>query len=163
MSALKAHIYAVDPSQAIYRSATAEELIALSLVERRFILALLGAFAVLAGVLAAIGIYGVMSVSTAQRSREFGVRLALGASRHKILGMVIKQGATMTGLGLAIGLAGALASGRVMTRFLYGIEPADPLAMALTILVLAAAAALACFLPARRATRTNPLVTLRAE
>jgi putative ABC transport system permease protein len=163
LTALKAHIRAVDPAQAIFRSATVEELVALSLVERRFILTLLGAFALLAAVLAVIGIYGVMSVTTAQRAREFGVRLALGAGRGEILGLVLKQGAVITGLGLGIGLAGTLAFDGLLTRFLYAIKPGDPLTLAIAVSVLAAAAALACLLPARRATRSDSLVILRAE
>jgi predicted permease len=161
--ALKAHIRAVDPAQAIYRAATAEELVWLSLVERRFILAMLGAFAVLAATLAAIGIYGVMSVATAQRAREFGVRLALGAEKREILGMVLRQGAAMTALGLAIGLIATLALGGVMSRFLYSVEPGDPLTLTATIAGLAVVALAACLLPARRATRVDPLAALRAE
>ena len=163
IAALKADIRAVDPAQAIYRSATAEELISLSLVDRRFILALLGGLAALAGVLAVVGIYGVISVTTAQRAREFGVRLALGAGRRDILGLVFQRGATMTGLGVGIGLLGALASGRLMTRYLYGVEPGDPLTLALTGSVLALIGVLACLVPARRAMRTDPLMTMRME
>jgi predicted permease len=160
---LKAQIRAVDPAQAIYRAATAEELVSKSLVERRFMLALLTGFALLAGVLAAIGIYGVISVATTQRTREFGVRIALGAASGEILGMVLRQGAAMAALGLAIGLAGALAFGRVMSRFLYGVQPADPLTLAGVVAVLAAVALTACVLPAHRATRVDPLVALRNE
>jgi predicted permease len=163
VSALKAHIRAVDPAQAIYRTATADELVSLSLVERRFILALLGAFALLAATLAAIGIYGVMSVTTTQRAREFGVRLALGAEKRGILVMVLRQGASMTGLGLGIGLMATLALGGVMSRFLYGVEPGDPVALAATLGALALAALAACVLPARRATRVNPVVAPRGD
>jgi predicted lysophospholipase L1 biosynthesis ABC-type transport system permease subunit len=161
VSALKAHIRAVDPAQAIYRTATADELVSLSLVERRFILALLGAFALLAATLAAIGIYGVVSVTTTQRAREFGVRLALGAERREILLLVLRQGASMTGLGLGIGLAATLALGGVMSRFLYAVKPGDPMTLAATLEVLALVALAACVLPARRATRVDPVVALR--
>lgn len=160
---LKAHIRAVDRAQAVYREATLDELVSLSLVERRFVLVLLGAFAALAGVLAAIGIYGVMSVVTEQRAREFGVRLALGAERREILGMVFRQGAAMTSVGLLLGVSGALAFGRVMSGFLYAVEPGDPLAMAGTVGLVTLVAVGACLLPARRATRVDPLVALRAE
>jgi ABC-type antimicrobial peptide transport system permease subunit len=163
MADLKAQIHAVDPAQAIYRAATAQELVSKSLVERRFMLALLAGFAVLAGVLAAIGIYGVISVATTQRTREFGVRLALGAKRGEILGMVLRQGAALTLAGLAIGLVAALALGRVMMRFLYGITPTDPLTLVGVLVVLAFVAFAACVVPARRATRVDPLVALRAE
>jgi predicted permease len=160
---LKAQIHAVDPAQAIYRAATARELVANTLVERRFMLALLGGFALLAGVLAAIGIYGVISVATTQRTREFGVRIALGAESTEILGMVLRQGALMTALGLGIGLTAALAFGRVMSRFLYGVQPADPATLAGVVAVLALVALTACVVPARRATRVDPLVALRTE
>jgi predicted permease len=160
---LKAQIHAVDPAQAIYRSATAEELVSKSLVERRFMLALLTGFALLAGVLAAVGIYGVMSVATTQRTREFGVRIALGANPGEILSMVLRQGASMAGLGLVLGLAGALVFGRVMGRFLYGIHPADPFTLAGVVAVLGVVALMACVVPAHRATRVDPLVALRSE
>ena len=163
ITALKAQIHAVDPAQAIYRAATAEELVALSLVERRFTLSLLGAFGLLAGVLAAIGIYGVISVATTQRTREFGVRIALGANRREILGLVVREGGAMAGAGLAIGVAAAIASGSVMERFLYGVRPVDPLTLATVVGLLAVVALVACVLPARRATRVDPLVALRAE
>jgi predicted permease len=163
IAALTSAIHAVDPAPAIYRAATAQELVSRSLVERRFMLSLLGAFALLAGVLAAIGIYGVISVATAQRTREFGVRLALGAELGQILGMVLRQGATLTLGGLAIGIAAALALGRVMAGFLYGITPTDPLTLAGMTVVLAVVAFVACVVPARRATQVDPLVALRAE
>jgi putative ABC transport system permease protein len=163
IAALTSAIHAVDPAQAIYRAATAQELVSRSLVERRFMLSLLGAFALLAGVLAAIGIYGVISVATAQRTREFGVRLALGAERGQILGMVLRQGAALTLGGLAIGIAAALALGRVMAGFLYGITPTDPLTLAGVTVLLAVVAFVACVVPARRATQVDPLVALRAE
>ncbi len=163
ISALKAEIRAVDPAQAVYRAATAQELVSRTLVERRFMLALLGGFALLAGILAAIGIYGVISVATTQRTREFGVRIALGAERGEILSMVLRQGAWMTGLGLAIGLAGALAFRRVMSGFVYGITPEDPITLGAVVGALALVALVACMLPARRATRVDPLVALRSE
>jgi putative ABC transport system permease protein len=160
---MKDAIRAVDPLQAIYRAATAEELVSKSLVERRFMLALLGGFALVAALLAAIGIYGVISVATTQRTREFGVRMALGADRGEILGMVVREGALMAGIGLALGLVAAVTFGRVMERFLYGITPADPITLAGVVGVLAAVALVACVMPARRATRVDPLVALRAE
>jgi putative ABC transport system permease protein len=162
-ASMKEAIRAVDPLQAIYRAATAEELVNRSLVERRFMLALLGGFAVVAALLAVIGIYGVISVATTQRTREFGLRMALGADRSEILGMVVREGATMASIGLAIGVAAAVTLGRVMERFLYGITPGDPVTLAAVVGLLALAAIAACLLPARRATRVDPLVALRAE
>jgi predicted permease len=163
ISALKAHIHAVDPLQAIYRVATAEELVSNSLVERRLMLTLLAGFALLAGLLAAVGIYGVVSVATARRTREIGVRVALGATRREILAMVMRQGASMAAVGLGIGLTGALVFGGVMSHFLFELQPNDPLTLAAAITMLAVVALTACALPARRATRVDPLVALRAE
>jgi putative ABC transport system permease protein len=160
---LKAQIHAVDPAQAIYRTATAQELVSKSLVERRFMLALLTGFAFLAVTLAATGLYGVIRIATAQRTSEFGLRIALGAERGGILWMVLREGATMIGAGLAIGLAGILAMGRVMERFLHGITPGDPLTLAAVVGLLALIGLVACLLPAWRATRVDPLVALRAE
>ncbi|MGH9348674.1 MAG: ABC transporter permease [Vicinamibacterales bacterium] len=162
-AAMKEAIRAVDPLQAIYRAATARELVAQSLVERRFMLALLGGFALLAAVLAAIGIYGVISVATTQRTREFGVRMALGADRGEILGMVLREGATMAVVGLAIGFAGVIVFGRVIERFLYNVSPADPATLAGVAALLAVVALMACVLPARRATRVDPIVALRSD
>jgi putative ABC transport system permease protein len=160
---LKAQIYALDRIQTIYRIATAEELVSKSLIERRFILALIGAFAVLAVVLAATGIYGVIAVTTTQRTREIGVRVALGAGRGEILGMVLRQGLLMAGAGVAIGLIGALAIARVLRGFLYGVTPFDPLTLGGVAASLVAVAIVASVLPARRATRVDPLVALRTE
>jgi predicted permease len=163
ITALKAQIHAVDPAQAIYRAASADELVALSLVERRFMLSLLGAFGLLAGTLAAIGIYGVISVATSQRTREFGVRIALGATRREILRLVLRDGAAMTGAGLAIGVSAAIATGSVMERFLYGVRPADPLTLGAVVGLLAVVALAATVMPARRATKVDPLTALRTE
>jgi putative ABC transport system permease protein len=163
IAALKSEIYAVDPAQAIYRAATAEELVSRSLTERRFMLSLLSAFAILSGLLAAIGIYGVISVATTQRTREFGVRLALGAKPSEILRLVLRQGGVMTLLGVTIGLAAALAFGRVMSAFLYEVRPTDPLTLGGVVFALLAVAFAACAIPAHRATRVDPLVAIRSE
>ena len=160
---LKAQVHAVDPTQAIYRSATAEELVSKSLIERRFMLALLAGFALLASVLAAIGIYGVIAVETTQRTREFGLRIALGAERGEILRLVLREAAVMAAIGLAIGLAGAVALGRVMERFLYGITPGDPTTLGAVVAVLGLVALTACIVPAYRATRVDPITALRTE
>jgi ABC-type antimicrobial peptide transport system permease subunit len=126
-------------------------------------LSLLTGFAVLAGVLAAIGIYGVISVTSMQRTHEFGLRMALGAEREQILWMVLREGGAMAAAGLAIGLAGAIMLGRVMERFLYGVRSGDPLTLAAAVSVLMLVALTACILPARRATRVDPLVAFRSE
>ena len=124
---------------------------------------LLGAFAGLALLLSAIGVYGVISYSVAQRTHEIGVRAALGASRGAQLGLVLKGGMALTATGLAIGLLGALGLTRLLSSLLFGISPRDPWTLLLVGAVLAAVAAAACFIPARRAARVDPLVALRHE
>ena len=161
--ALRAQIHAVDRTQAINRAATVGELISRSLADRRFTLALFVTFAALATLLAAAGVYGVISVLTAQRTREFGVRLALGAGRLEIVAMVLRQVSAIAVGGLAIGLAAALAIGRVMNRFLYEVTPWDPTTLVAVLSVLAALSLVACILPAHRATRVDPLIALRSD
>jgi putative ABC transport system permease protein len=161
--ALREQVYAVDPTQPVYRAATTAELVSRTLTDRRFMLAVLLAFAVLAIALAAAGVYGVLSVLTLQRTREFGVRLALGAGRLEILGMVVRQGGIIAAVGLAVGLAAALMFGRVMSGFLYRVTPADPLTLAAVGGIVAAVALIACIVPATRAARVDPAVALRSE
>ena len=161
--ALRAQVHAVDPTQPIYRAATLSELVDRSLADRRFMLALLLAFAILAVTLAAAGVYGVISVLTLQRTREFGVRLALGAAPREILGMVVRQGGVISLVGLGIGLGAALIVGRVMKGFLYGVTPADPVTLTGVVAILAGVALVACAVPALRAARVDPVVALRSE
>ncbi|MEZ5289832.1 MAG: ABC transporter permease [Vicinamibacterales bacterium] len=163
LAALRARIYAVAPNQPVYRTAVMQDLVSSSLSARRFMLTLVLAFAILAVGLAATGVYGVMSLVSAQRTREFGLRLALGAARGQILRMVMRQGAVLTAIGMAVGLAGALAVGQVLRRFLFGIGPNDLVTLAAVCGALGAVAALACLLPAIRATRVSPVVALRAD
>jgi putative ABC transport system permease protein len=160
---LKSRIHAVAPNQAVYRMATLPDLVSRSLNERRFVLTLALSFAVLAVGLAATGVYGVMSVVSSQRTREFGLRLALGAAPHEILGMVMRDGALITLSGTAVGLVGAVLAGRLLRGFLFGVSPNDPWTFAAVCGVLGAVAALASLVPALRATRVNPLLALRAE
>jgi putative ABC transport system permease protein len=160
---LRARIHAVAPNQPVYRTAVMQDLVSSSLNDRRFMLTLVLAFAILAITLAATGVYGVMSMVSAQRTREFGLRLALGAGRGQILRMVMRQGAVMTAIGMAVGLAGALAVGRLLRRFLFGIGPNDVLTLAAACGALGAVAAVACLLPAIRATKVSPVVALRAD
>jgi putative ABC transport system permease protein len=163
LAALRAQLHEVAPHQAIYRTATLQDLVANSLNDRRFMLTLLLAFAVVAVGLAATGVYGVMTLVSAQRRREFGVRLALGAGRGEILRMVLREGSAIILVGIATGLVGALVMGQLLRGFLFGIGPYDPWTVAGVCAVLAIVAAIACLLPAVRATRVNPLVALRAE
>jgi ABC-type antimicrobial peptide transport system permease subunit len=120
-------------------------------------------FGVLALVLASIGLYGVMSYTIASRTRELGVRIALGAQRGDVLGMVMREALVLVAVGLLIGVPASIAASRVITSMLYGLKPHDPAAMAIVILLLGIVAAIAGFIPARRATKVDPMVALRYE
>ncbi len=140
-----------------------DERVAGSLAERRFILLILGGFAGLALILASIGIYGVISYNVASRSREMGIRLALGETPGSVRGSVLKTSFMMVAGGLIVGGAGAIGGGRVVQSFLWGVEAGDPLTIAAVIVVLIAAALLAAWIPAMRATRVDPITAMRAE
>ncbi|HEX5418837.1 MAG TPA: ABC transporter permease [Gammaproteobacteria bacterium] len=161
--AVEQAIWSVDPTAPITRVATMNRLLAASEAERRFALTVFGAFAVAALVLAAIGLYGVLAVGVAERTREIGVRSALGASPGGILAHVLRQGMSLTGLGIVIGLAGAAAATRALASLLFGVTPLDPLTYACVIALLAAVSIAACWVPARRAARVDPSITLRSE
>lgn len=163
IEAVKREIWAVEPLQDFYQTATIEALISRTLVARRFSLALLGAFAGLALLLAAVGVYGVVSFNVNRRTHELGVRMALGACRAEISRIVLRQAMTMTLGGIALGLLGALAMARALTTLLYDVAPWDGWAFAGAGSLLAAAALLASYIPARRATRVDPVTALRAE
>jgi putative ABC transport system permease protein len=140
-----------------------EQWVARSLAQTRFSSLLLMGFAGLALVLAAVGIYGVMSYAVSQRTSEIGVRIAIGAEGKDILKMIVADGARLAGAGLTIGLLLAIALSRTLSSLLFQTMAADPLTYAVVIVVLGAVALLACYLPARRAARVDPLVALRAE
>jgi putative ABC transport system permease protein len=133
------------------------------ITQRRFNMALLAAFGVLGLVIAAIGIYGVMAYTVSQRTREIGVRLALGATERSIVGAVLGRGLRLTAIGVAIGVTIALALSRLIVGMLYGVTAIDPATFVLVPPLLFAIAALACYIPARRATRVDPVVALRSE
>ncbi|MDX1393285.1 MAG: ABC transporter permease [Gemmatimonadota bacterium] len=154
-------VWAVDPAQSIYRAATLDELVAKSVAARRFNLWLLGSFAVLALALAAVGIYGVVSYMARTRTREIGVRMALGAGQVDVMREVMGTGLRLTAIGITIGLAGALGLSSLMSELLFGIGPRDPLTLIGVAAVLAAVALVAMYLPARRATSVDPVLALR--
>jgi len=162
-AAIRGAVWSVDKDQPIVRVATMDDLLAASAAERRFVVILFEAFALAALVLAAAGIYGVLSGSVAERTREIGVRSALGASRGSILSLVVGQGMTLTGLGISIGLAGAAAASQVMIAMLFGVSHLDPVTYLGAIALLAAVSGIACGVPAWRAVQVDPMSTLRAE
>ena len=161
LQALKARIWESNKSQPFYAVTTMDQLVNNSLKSRRFNLMLLGALAALALSLASVGIYGVISFTTGQRTHEFGVRMALGAQAKDILKLVIGEGMTLTLLGLAIGAVVSFAVMRSLSSLLFNIKPTDPLTFVFIALLLSCVALLASYLPARRATKVDPLVALR--
>ncbi|HKG90380.1 MAG TPA: ABC transporter permease [Gemmatimonadaceae bacterium] len=163
LGAVKAQVYAADPQQPIWTSATLDQLVDRSLAGRRFSVVLIGAFSALALLLAAVGIYGLVSFTTAQRTRELGLRMALGARASDILAATMKDALALTGIGVAAGLAGAWSLTRVLGGMLYGIAPTDPATFVALAALVACIAALASYLPARRATRLDPVAALRND
>jgi len=163
LSAVKAKIREANKDQAFSNVATVEQLVERSLNPRRFNLLLLGSFAVLALILAAAGLYGLISFITARRTHEIGIRMTFGAGPGDVLKLVIGQGMTLTLAGVAIGLAASLALTRWMQALLFGIDATDPLTFAVIAIVLCAVPLVACYRPARRATKVDPLITLRYE
>ena len=161
--AVRAAIRAFDLDIAITRFFTMEALRADSMASERTMLRLMGAFSLAALLISAIGLYGLISYSVAQRTREFGVRLALGARGGSVVGLVMRQGLRLVAAGAALGIAGALAALRVMRSMLYGVSPTDPFTLGGVVLLICAVAVLACYLPARRATLVDPLRVLRQE
>ena len=161
--AVRAAIWSVDKDQAIVRTATMHWLIATSASERRFTLFLFEAFSTVALLLAAIGIYGVLAASVAERTREIGVRSALGATRANIIALVLRQGFTMTVAGTILGIAGGFVASRGLLTLLFNTSRFDPLTYIGVVFLLIVVAVIACWIPAWRAARVNPVVALRAE
>jgi putative ABC transport system permease protein len=156
-------ILEVDPNQPVAKVRTMEEVIATSLAPRRFILTVLGGFAAAALLLAAIGLYGVIAYYVSLRTREIGIRMALGATRGHAISVVLRQGMRLVGIGVLLGIAGSIGLTRVLVNMLYGIEATDPLTFSTVSLLLAGIGLLACWLPARRAAKINPMEALRYE
>lgn len=161
--ALRKVIWSVDKDQPLVRIGTMENLMAERTAERRFALVLFEGFAIVALVLAAAGIYGVLAGTVAERHRELGVRAALGATSRNQVAMVLKQGMTLTVVGVVLGLGAALASSRALSTMLYNVSPVDPMTYAAVTLGLLVVALLACVIPARRASETSPLEALKSE
>jgi predicted permease len=161
--AVRQEVEKVDPNVPVHSISSMDQIIARSVADRRFALELLGVFAAVALLLAAIGIYGVMSYSFSQRTHEVGVRIALGAQRLDILRMALGEGMGIVVIGLASGLAGAAIMTRFFQSMLFGVAPTDPMTFLSVSAILAGVALLACYIPAKRATRVDPLVALREE
>jgi putative ABC transport system permease protein len=162
-AALRGVIRQTDKDSPIFNVRTMNELLSASVARRRFNMILLGSFAALALLLASLGIYGVISYSVTQRTHEIGIRVALGAQPRDVLRMILGQGMILTLIGVAVGLLGALALTRVMSSLLFGVSATDPATYALVALLLPAVALVSCLIPARRATRVDPMVALRYE
>jgi putative ABC transport system permease protein len=160
---LRAAIWRVDPDQPVWKVRSLEALVSRDLGPPRFTMWLTMAFAVVALLLAGIGVYGVMSFSVAQRTREVGIRVALGAARHEVIRLVLGRGLKVVLAGLVVGLAAAFGVARVLAHQLFGVSPDDPVTFVLAPAVLVAVALVACWLPARRAGRVDPVVALRSE
>jgi putative ABC transport system permease protein len=156
-------IHTIDPQQPISEVSTMDRLLARSIAGSRFNTVLLIVFALVALLLAAVGTYGVMSYAVTQRTHEFGIRIALGAGASNVLGLVLRRGMSLAIFGLLFGLAGAFALTRLMTTLLFEVNPTDTVTFAVVSGSLLLVALLACYIPARRATKVSPLVALRYE
>jgi predicted permease len=163
MPAIRSSVSAIDPGLPIVQLRTMEDVVGASLTRQRFLSLLLGIFAGVALLLAAIGTYGVLSYMVSERHREIGIRMALGAGNSQVVGLVLKQGITIALIGIVVGVGGALALSRITQSLLYGVEPADPLTFGGVVGVIAIVATAACLIPMRRATRVDPLTAMRAD
>jgi ABC-type antimicrobial peptide transport system permease subunit len=160
---VKREVAAVDGEQPVSDIRLLDEIVSRDTARERFNLSLLGSMAGLALLLAAIGIYGVISYSVSQRTHEIGIRMALGATAGEMLRLIVRQGITVAGVGVVIGLIGSAILARLITTLLFGVKPFDPLVYGAVTVVLLAVAALASWIPARRAMRIDPVIALRYE
>jgi putative ABC transport system permease protein len=160
---IEQQLQATDPSIGIGQIRTMEEVRSAAVAMRQFNMTLLSVFAALALLLAAIGIYGLIAYSVTQRTHEIGIRIALGAKRGDVVRLLLGQGMVLAGLGIGMGIAGSLGLTRLLKGYLYRVQPTDPIALSSTALLLGAVAMLASYIPARRATKADPLIALRHE
>jgi len=163
LAAIRAAMHRLDPELPVTDAATVLDVVNESVKPQRFSMTVVGVFALVALALAAIGIYGVMSFSVAQRTHEIGVRMALGGRSRDVLTLILRQGMRPALIGAAIGMAFAFALTRLIKSLLFGVNAADPLTFVVIPLLLLAVALIACYLPARRATKVDPMVALRYE
>jgi putative ABC transport system permease protein len=163
ISSLRSAIHDLDPNQPVEKVRTMQENISSSVTEPRFRTVLLGIFAMSALLLSVIGLYGLMAYSVSQRVHEIGIRMTLGAQKRDVMWMIVGQGMLLTLLGVGIGSAAAVLLTKLLSRFLYGVSATDPVTFAAVSLVLLVVALVACYLPARRATKVDPMVALRYE
>jgi ABC-type antimicrobial peptide transport system permease subunit len=163
LALIREQVWAVDKDQPVTNIETMARLMAKSVAPRRFNLLLLGVFALVGLALACVGLYGVMSYTVTQRTREIGVRMAMGAQTGDVLRLVIREGMKLAFIGALLGLGGALTLTRLMRSLLFGVSATDPLTFIVIAAVLTLVALLACWVPARRAASMDPLVSLRAD
>jgi putative ABC transport system permease protein len=156
-------IYGLDRNAGIDAIVPMEQLVSNSVARQRFYAVMLGIFASVAGLLAAVGIYGVLAYAVVQRTQEIGVRMALGAERFQVLALILRRGLVLTAVGITVGLAGAVAGARYLQSMLFGLEPRDPGTFIAVAAGFAMIAAMESYLPARRATRVDPMTALRVE
>ena len=161
--AIRSAIWSVDPEQTIAEISSLDEIASNQFSARRFSLGLIGVFAALALLLVSLGIFGVLAQSVEQRTREIGIRMALGAQRMDVLKLVLSQGLGMSLIGVAIGIAGGMASTRLMSTLLFAVKPLDAVAFAGSVVILLCVVFASCWIPARRASSVDPVVALRNE
>ena len=162
-AAIRSELRQLDPGLTVRSLRSMDQLVSESIAPQRFNLSLLSLFSALGLLLAAMGIYGVMAYNVSQRTHEIGLRMALGAQTHQVLRLVLKQGMRLALIGVVLGLATSLALTRLMKNLLFGVSATDPATLAGVAVVLILAALLACYIPARRATKVDPLIALRYE
>jgi len=163
MASVRRAVVEIDPREVVYNVQTMNEVVSNSFAARRLSMMLLGVFAALALVLACVGIYGVISYLVGQRTHEIGVRMALGAQQNDVLRLIIGHGARMALVGVAIGIVAAMGLTRLMANQLFGVSPHDPITFAGVAVLLIIVAVAACYIPARRAMRVDPIIALRYE